>query len=154
MGFKIEGTELKKYTEDPGVEKVIIPDGITRIAPMAMNYQCDHIKEASQEQIATAGANTFVEIFNDFKFIWDQEQETMLSALFAFIEYAINIGCTDMKEVPEEKKKTIGKFFIPLGEETATSLVNGVRQYPCQSNHYNSYVIMTYELEKAKDFGM
>lgn len=45
MGFDIQGTELKKYREDPGVEKVVIPDGITRIAPMAMNYQCDHIKE-------------------------------------------------------------------------------------------------------------
>ena len=45
MGFDIQGTELKKYTEDPGVEKVVIPDGITRIAPMAMNYNCDHIKE-------------------------------------------------------------------------------------------------------------
>lgn len=45
MGFEIQGTELKRYTEDPGVEKVVIPDGITRIAPMAMSFQCDHVKE-------------------------------------------------------------------------------------------------------------
>ena len=84
-------------------------------------------KEASQEQIATAGANALVEIFNDFTTIWNEDQETMLLALFAFVEYAINIGCTGMKDVPEKKKNTIGKFFISFGEETAKSLVNGER---------------------------
>lgn len=45
VGFEISGTILKKYTGEPGVEKVVIPDGITRIDPMAMSFNCDHIKE-------------------------------------------------------------------------------------------------------------
>ena len=45
MGFIIEGDTLVKYTEEPGVEKVVIPEGITKIKPMAMLFGRDGIKE-------------------------------------------------------------------------------------------------------------
>lgn len=45
MGFDFSGSVLKKYTEEPDVEKVVIPIGITTIECMAMRFNCDHIKE-------------------------------------------------------------------------------------------------------------
>ena len=84
-------------------------------------------KECTPEQVINAGTNAFIEVVNDFQTIWDDDQQVTLQALFAFVEYAINIGCTDMKEVPEAKKDVIGKFFLPLGERTAKALRNGER---------------------------
>ena len=35
MGFKIENGVLKKYTKEPGVTEVVIPDGVTSIGERA-----------------------------------------------------------------------------------------------------------------------
>lgn len=38
MGFEIENGVLKKYTEEPRVRKVVIPDGVTSIGSAAFFY--------------------------------------------------------------------------------------------------------------------
>lgn len=35
MGFEIENGVLKKYTEEPGVTEVVIPEGVTSIGAEA-----------------------------------------------------------------------------------------------------------------------
>ena len=44
MGFEIKNGVLKKYTEEQGVTKVDIPDGVTSIGDRAF-YECDSLKE-------------------------------------------------------------------------------------------------------------
>ena len=39
MAFQIENGVLKKYTEEPGVTEVVIPDGVTEIGSSAF-YGC------------------------------------------------------------------------------------------------------------------
>ena len=43
MGFKIEGTILRKYTEEPGVVDVVIPNGVSDIWLFAFS-NCENIR--------------------------------------------------------------------------------------------------------------
>ena len=42
MGFQIEDGVLIKYTEEPGVTEVVIPDGVTEIGDRAF-YECESL---------------------------------------------------------------------------------------------------------------
>ncbi|MBR1592281.1 MAG: leucine-rich repeat domain-containing protein [Ruminococcus sp.] len=44
MGFEIENGVLERYTEEQGITKVAIPDGVTSIGDRAF-YECDILKE-------------------------------------------------------------------------------------------------------------
>ena len=123
MGFEIEGTILKKYTEEPGVEKVVIPDGITEIAPMAMSFECDHIKEiVVPEGVTEIGYECFwynkslekVKLPDSLTVVRDslfshcpKLQVIKLSPSLKVIGSSMFAGCTGLKEI-----------IIPEGVET------------------------------------
>lgn len=78
-------------------------------------------KELSQEDLINAGTNAFIVLANTIAELWP---DNYTQALFAVIVHAVGISCAGMTEMPETKKDAIAKFFLPLGEETATALRN------------------------------
>ncbi len=59
MGFEIENGVLKKYTEEPGVTEVVIPDGVTSIGNWAFN-RCENLKSVTiPDSVTSVGESAF-----------------------------------------------------------------------------------------------
>ena len=61
MGFEIENGVLKKYTEEPGVTEVVVPDGVTSIGDRAF-YRCSNLTSVTiPDSVTSIGDEAFYE---------------------------------------------------------------------------------------------
>ena len=64
MGFKINNGVLEKYTEEPGITEVIIPEGVTSIGESAFEG-CDSLTSITiPEGVTSIGERAFYRCIN------------------------------------------------------------------------------------------
>jgi len=59
MGFKIENGVLIKYTEEPGVTEVVIPDGVTSIGERAFEWGNSLTAVTIPDSVTSIGERAF-----------------------------------------------------------------------------------------------
>ena len=100
--------------EERGSNVIRFEDHLRKAIDDEFDALVETVKGLTKEARETAGNNTFVEIIEKFRFIWDEAPTAFLEPLMKFIIFATPLSCRGLNKVSERRKKEVAGYFHQL----------------------------------------
>lgn len=72
------------------------------------------IREANLEGRTNAGRNSFAQLIQQFRYLWDENDSAWVQPLVYFVNIATQIGCYGCETVTQTRKDEIANYFQDL----------------------------------------
>ena len=74
----------------------------------------NEIREANLEGRTNAGRNSFAQLIQQFRYLWDENESAWVQPLVYFVNIATQIGCYGCETVTQTRKDEVANYFQDL----------------------------------------